>query len=206
MTRFFYVVSGACLAAAILLGGPILEAQLQQSGGPGSTVTANQGGAPWSQNLTQVNSTAIDVNSGNKSAGTIRMVLATDQPNLTTPLNVAIGGALAAGTNIIGKTAPVTACGTTSYSQPIAAVPTSSTAITTTTTCIIAAYFNNTNSTAQTITLTDNAGTPVNIVGPAFSVPGLSNMTIPLFGIQASSGIKWSAGGTGVTGGVVGLQ
>jgi hypothetical protein len=39
-------------------------------------------------NVSQINSTTIDVNSGNKSAGTQRVVIATDQPNLTTPLNV----------------------------------------------------------------------------------------------------------------------
>jgi hypothetical protein len=52
------------------------------------TLTANQGGAPWTFNQTQIAGTAIDVNSGNKSAGTQRFVLATDQPNLTTALNV----------------------------------------------------------------------------------------------------------------------
>jgi hypothetical protein len=34
--------------------------------------------------------TAVDTNSGNKSASTPRFVIATDQPNLTTPLNVAL--------------------------------------------------------------------------------------------------------------------
>lgn len=173
MKRFPFVALGAVLAAAVLLASPTLEAQLQQSGGPGSTVT-----------------------------------IATSQPNLTTPLNVSLSSlpALVAGTAIIGKIAPVTGCGTTSFSQAIAAVPTSATAITTTTTCITAAYFNNTNASAQTVTLTDNSGTPINIVGPAFSLPGLSNMVIPLGGIQASSGVKWNAGGTGVTGGVIGVQ
>lgn len=40
----------------------------------------------FAENLTQLAGTAIDVNSGNKSAGTQRVVLATDQPALTTPL------------------------------------------------------------------------------------------------------------------------
>lgn len=40
------------------------------------------------ENLAQIGGTTIDTNSGNKSAGTQRVVLATDQPNLTTPLNV----------------------------------------------------------------------------------------------------------------------
>jgi len=52
------------------------------------TVTANQGGAPWSENITQLGGTAIDTNSGNKSAGTLRVVLATDQPQLTNKLLV----------------------------------------------------------------------------------------------------------------------
>ena len=44
--------------------------------------------ANQSVNVAQVAGTATDVNSGNKSAGTQRMVIATDQPNLTTALNV----------------------------------------------------------------------------------------------------------------------
>lgn len=52
------------------------------------TVTANQGGAPWASNTTQLGGTAIDTNSGVKSAGTQRVVLATDQPQLTNALKV----------------------------------------------------------------------------------------------------------------------
>lgn len=46
-------------------------------------LTANQ-----STNLTQIVGTAADVNSGTKSAGTLRVVLATDQPALTNKLLV----------------------------------------------------------------------------------------------------------------------
>lgn len=46
--------------------------------------TVNQGTSPWVGNTTQIVGTAIDVNSGNKSNGTQRLVLATDQPALTT--------------------------------------------------------------------------------------------------------------------------
>jgi hypothetical protein len=41
-----------------------------------------------STNVDQWAGTGVDTNSGNKSAGTLRVVLATDQPNLTTALNV----------------------------------------------------------------------------------------------------------------------
>jgi hypothetical protein len=52
------------------------------------TVTANQGGSNWSTNEAQIGGTAIDTNSGNKSAGTQRVILATDQPQLTNALKV----------------------------------------------------------------------------------------------------------------------
>lgn len=52
-------------------------------------------------NISQIGGTNIDTNSGNKSTGTQRVVLATDQPNLTTPLNVSGGGsATATGTTV----------------------------------------------------------------------------------------------------------
>jgi hypothetical protein len=47
--------------------------------------------------------TPASVNSGNKDAGTMRMVLATDQPSLSNALTVTVGSALPAGTNAIGK-------------------------------------------------------------------------------------------------------
>ena len=60
-----------------------------------ATLTTGQAGAiqlTAAQNLktdmTTVAGTVVDTNSGNKSAGTQRVVLATDQPNLTTALNV----------------------------------------------------------------------------------------------------------------------
>lgn len=216
--RLLFACLGALLAATMILGAPALEAQLQQSGGPGSSVTILAGSAKIgtvttdqtthgvtdlvAADITKVGGTALTLGQ-QTAANSIPVILPSATiTTLTPPTSVGLN----AGSNIIGKTAPVTACGTTSFSQAIAAVPTSSTAITTTTTCILAAFVNNTNSTAQTFTLTDNSGTPINIVGPAFSIPGLSNMVIPLGGIQATSGVKWSAGGTGVTGGVIGVQ
>lgn len=48
--------------------------------------SVTQASGPWTTNQTQWNGTAVDVNSGNKSAGTVRVVLATDQPTLTNTL------------------------------------------------------------------------------------------------------------------------
>lgn len=62
--------------------------------------------------------TTVDTNSGNKSASTIRIVLATDQPNFTTPLNVALAAnqsvnvAQFGGTNVVnGGTAGIQSVG-----------------------------------------------------------------------------------------------
>lgn len=124
----------------------------------------------------------------------------------TPSFNVGTMAALVAGTATIGVVIPKTPCGTTVANQDLAAVPTSSTAVFAATTCLMRAYFNNTNATAQTVTLTDNAGTPINGVGPAFSVPALSNLVVPYDGVRFASGVKWTAGGTGVTGALWGFQ
>lgn len=52
------------------------------------TVAVTQSTSPWVVNTTQLGGTAIDTNSGNKSAGTQRIVIATDQPQLTNALKV----------------------------------------------------------------------------------------------------------------------
>ncbi len=60
---------------------------------PNNTIAVTQSGA-WSLsanqsvNVNQLAGTATDTNSGNKSAGTLRVVLATDQPQLTNALKV----------------------------------------------------------------------------------------------------------------------
>lgn len=53
----------------------------------GTTATTTPSGTQ-DENLKQVNGTTVDTNSGNKSAGTQRVVLATDQPALTAALKV----------------------------------------------------------------------------------------------------------------------
>jgi hypothetical protein len=128
--------------------GP-MYGQLQQSGGPGTAVTASQGGA-W-------------------------------------------------------NVAPKTACGGTAFTPAWQVVPTANTALTATTSCVIAILITNTNPSAQTVTITDGQGTPVTVLS-AFSIPGNSQVTLPLHGAQMTTGIKWSAGGTGLTGTVVAYQ
>lgn len=56
--------------------------------------------------INELNGTVIDTNSGNKSAGTQRMVLATDQPNLTTPLNVSLPATSVTYSTVVASLAP----------------------------------------------------------------------------------------------------
>lgn len=70
-------------------GSGFLKVHEQGTATVSGTVTTSPP-ANASTNLTQVVGTAVDVNSGTKSAGTIRVVLATDQPQLTNPQLVTI--------------------------------------------------------------------------------------------------------------------
>jgi hypothetical protein len=198
------------IVLGLLIAGGIGHSQLQQSGGPGSAVTVTSGTVTANAG-TNLNTSNLDV------ALSTRLKPADTLAGVTTVAAVtAITNALPAGTNVIGhvitdsglvNVVPKTSCGNTlATGSTLAAVPTSPTLLTSATTaCAVAAVFFNTNSGAQTVTLTDNTATPVNAV-LTFSVPGFSNLIEDLHGGAFNLGIKWSAGGTGVTGYVVAYQ
>lgn len=110
---------------------------------------------------------------------------------------------LSAGSNLIGKVAQATTCGATPFDQVWAAVPTSATSVTGTTTCDLIVIVSNTNSTAQSILITDGQGSPITIV-PTFSIPGNSIVRFELG--KSTTGFKWTAGGAGLTGSASGVQ
>jgi hypothetical protein len=120
-------------------------------------------------------------------------------------INASQAVGLNAGTNVIGKVVPATSCGATAFSQAWAAVPTVATSVTATTTCVQAIIFTNTNASAQTVNVTDGQGSPVTVIA-TYSIPGNSQVTFPFFGAAMTTGVKWSAGGAGVTGAVIGWQ
>jgi hypothetical protein len=78
------------------------------------TVTANQGGAPWSQNLTQVGGNAVSAGNGASGTGVLRVTVANDSTGVV---------GLNSGTNTIGSVSlvPKTSGGTTPYSYIAAA-------------------------------------------------------------------------------------
>jgi hypothetical protein len=198
------------IVLGLLIAGGIGRTQLQQSGGPGSSVTVT-GGSITANAGTNLNTSNLDValSTRLKPADTLAAVT-------TVGAVTAITNALPAGTNVIGhvitdsgliNVVPKTSCGNAvATGSTLAAVPTSSTLLTSASTaCVMAAMFFNTNGAAQTVTFTDNTATPINAV-LTFSVPGNSQVTFPLYGMAFNLGLKWSAGGTGVTGAVVAYQ
>jgi hypothetical protein len=199
---------GVLLVLGVALVG---SAQLQQSGGPGSSVSINAA-LPAGTNV-------IGHVINDASAAVIGHVVTDSGSTTAVTGNVAVTGTFFQGTQPVSGTfwqatqpvsgtvtsVPKTACGTTIASQALAAVPTSSTAVFTSTTCVTAIVMNNTNSSSVTVTVTDNAGTPINDI-LTFSIPANSQLIQPLYGVAFSSGLKWSASGAGVTGGVIGFQ
>lgn len=140
--------------------------------------------------LSTINTTAISTGNGTVDAGTMRVAIASN--NTAFPVTATVNN---------------TTCAGTKFSQNWVAVPTSTTLLSTAvTSCLLTISFSNTNSSAQTITLTDNTGTPINVVGPALSLPGLTVATFNFNGTPFNNGIKWFAGGTGVTGSAVWVQ
>jgi hypothetical protein len=208
----------AVLLIGLMLTGAVM-AQLNQSGGGGSSVTLQPGSnlagkfgidqtTPGTTNgvsLANVGSTAIATGNGVSGAGVQRVNIASD--NTAFAVNATVSAALPAGTNLLGSvyTIPKTTCGSTPVGIALGAVPTSSTLATSAvTTCVIAIALNNTTASNVTVTVSDNQGTPVNM-DLTFTLPPGEKVT-PLFGIPFTSGVKWSASVSGVTGGLVGIQ
>jgi hypothetical protein len=117
---------------------------------------------------------------------------------------------LNSGTNLIGYTRAQNSCGTTNYEAGMQYLPTSSTAVTSTTTCVAIVILTNTSSSAQTITMTDGSTSCNSAACPllsSFSLPGNSNLLLPLYGLKMTSGIKWNTGSSNtVMGDVIGNQ
>lgn len=206
-SRILWILA-ALLAGVIFVSRPG-RAQLQQSGGPGSTVTVTSitGALPAGSNaigsVTATQSSGANLHVDVDSAPTTAVTGTFWQT--TQPVSIASLPALAAGTNLIGTayTIPKTACGNTVESQALEAVPTSSTAVFTSTVCLMVIVLNNTNSSSVTVTVSDDEGTPVNDV-LTFSIPANSQLIQPLWGVAFTSGVKWAASASGVTGAVLG--
>lgn len=180
--------------------------QQQQSGGNGGGSVTISAALPIGSNTignVKMTDGTNFMPTGDSSARTIHVT--TDNASQAVTFSGQSVG-LNSGSSIIGLVAPFTGCGTTKFAADLQAVPTSNTAVTSTKTCVVAITCNNTNASAQTLTVTDQSGTPLNAIGPAYSIPGLAQVSFPFNGIGFTGGLKWQAGGTGINCGVVGVQ
>lgn len=210
---------GAILASLLIVGGPSLYAQLQQSGGPGSVVTIT-GMLPAFASIpafktdqtthgttdlvasdhVKINGVAVSTGNGVTGTGVQRVTIASDQTAFT--VNAAKSGtwALDTGSAIIGfvRTLPAGCTQTTRFAGDTVGVATGAgTSVNATTTCLGNVYVNNITNSAVTFRLADKTGTPVIWVGgnADFSIPANSNIGFPfLAGVTMASGITAIAG------------
>jgi len=209
--------SSSFWAAVILVGlfaiGSVFG-QLNQSSGSGTSTTIVAALPAGSNNIGSVNAvqsgtwSASVTQGGNTAAVTAAGALKIDGSASTQPVSgtVAVSntgfnvtGSLPTGGNVIGyvRVVPPSTCGTTAYDSGAVSLPNTSTTLTSTATCVTAILFNNTTSSTQTVSVTDNQGTPVAYVS-SFQIPGNSSFVFPLYGMKLTGGIKWSATNTGV--------
>ena len=186
---------GMAVIVALFVGGTLMG-QLNQSGGMGTNVAATQSGTwtmqpgntanttPWLTSLSQGGNTA-QVSAG----GALKI----DGSAVTQPVSGTVSlNALPAGSNLIGSMniIPKTACGNTAYDSGMVTLPTTSTALTATATCVNAIIFVNTTASTQTVSVTDNQGTPVTYL-TGFQLPANSTFVYDLQYVKMTSGIKW---------------
>lgn len=209
----------AVLAFATTFGSWIgkVIAQQMQSGGQSVTVAsgtlaATQGGTWTVQPGNTANTTAWKVD-GSAVTQPVSIATMPSTPvtgtfwQATQPTSLASLPALVAGVAKIGVTYPYTSCGTTAFTSALQAMPTTSTAIAASTTCLLLLNLSNTTAGALTVTVSDNAGTPVNFLNAVTLNAGETRTyAFAPGGAKFTSGIKVAASGSGVTYTAEGLQ
>lgn len=189
------------IAGALLLFASTAGAQLQQSGGSssasssitsitlgGNAVTALATGE-LNTNVARINGIAVSTGNGVSGTGVQRVAIASDNTAF------AVTATLSAGTALIGKTVPLTTCGTTAFDSGLMEniAITTGTDLTATATCVQTLYIANNTASAVTVTLKDKSGTPKSYMN-AFSLPGNSNLILSLDYMKFTGGITVIAG------------
>jgi hypothetical protein len=185
-----------------------LTAQLQQSGGGGSSVTIGSA-LPAGSNLVGgvnvidsagTNKLAVD-SSGRVTVASLVNALPAGSNAIGSITNTAFG--VSAGSPVMGYVRQIpTGCFAQSTASNLTAsqVATSAgTSLTSTTSCVASCYINNITNSAVTLRLQDKSGTPIIWVGGNndFSIPANSNTRVPLAdGVVFTSGMTAIAGTT----------
>jgi hypothetical protein len=174
-------------------------AQQQFSGGQAVTVTSGTLAATQSGTWT--------VQPGNTANTTAWKV---DGSAVTQPTSLAALPALVAGTAKVGVTYPYTGCGTTTLETPFTVLTGASITAAAATTCVLTLVITNTGSGSFTYFVTDNAGTPLAVIGssgnPITILAGeRDEYTFPN-GAKFTSGVKISSSAATGSYYILGLQ
>lgn len=170
-------------------------AQLQQSGGAGSSVTIT-GSLPAGSNV--IGHVIVDTTSTTAvTQATGTNLHAVIDSGTVTASNTAFG--ISGGVANIGlvRIIPSSCTQSTNFTNSTAQVATGAgTTVTSTTTCVTYAYANNITNSAVTLRIADRQGSPVIWLGgnSDFSIPPNSNLRIPIDGVTFTSGITAIAG------------
>jgi hypothetical protein len=213
------------IVLGVLIAGGIGRTQLQQSGGPGSAVTATQAGTWTVQPGNTANTTAWKVdgsavtqpvsgNVGQSGTWTVQpgntantTAWKVDGSAVTQPISGTVTvNALPASTAIIGyiKQRPngCTSALTSDVVHDTVGVATGAgTSVSAVTGCVLECYVNNITNSAVTLRIADKTGTPIIWVGGGtdFSIPANSNLGCGADGLQIS-GITMTSGITAIAG------
>lgn len=122
------------VSGTVTASGPLTDTQLRATAVPVSGTVTTTPPANASTNVAQVAGTAADTNSGVKSAGTLRVVLATDQPALTnkllvTPDSVALPANQSVNVAQINGVTPLMGAGNTGTGSPRVTIATDQAAV-----------------------------------------------------------------------------
>lgn len=156
------------------------------------TVTANAGTGTLSTNQAQVAGTTTDTNSGNKSAGTQRVVLATDQPALTNALKVDGSAVTQPVSGTVTANLAPTATGGLSKFHLVAAATTNATNVKASAGQLYGWYIYNSNAAARKVAFHNTSGTPTAGTSVTDSIvipPGSAANAFSEQGIAFSTGI-----------------
>lgn len=190
------------IALALLIVGGVMHGQLQQSGGPGSAVTATQSGTWTVQPGNTANTTAWKVDGSAVTQPVSGTFWQATQPiSGTVTIN-----AIPAGSAIIGyiKQRP-NGCTSTLTSDvvhdTVGVATGAGTSVSAVTGCVLECYVNNITNSAVTLRIADKTGTPIIWLGgnADFSIPANSNLGCGADGLQIS-GITMTSGITAIAG------
>lgn len=214
------IVIGLSLSAALMIltiaGAVSSRPQLQQSGGAGSqtsivqggnTATVSAGGAlkvdgsgvtqPVSGTVTATEGGIWTVQPGNTANTTPWLVTGSggNFPATQSGTWTVQPGNTANTTAWLVKNVPSTTCGTTAVDSGILnnIATGAGTDLFTAATCVGSVFISNTTSSAVTVTIKDKAGTPNTYVN-AFSIPGNSNVLLPMNYMKLAGGVTLIAG------------